>query len=228
MESKQVLAQLQKMGKAQTRKIYLRHGYGEPLYGVSFADLGAMKKKIKTDHALAEALWKSGIADARILATMIADPAKLTEKECERWADETNFRTLSDYVGDLIARSPKALPMAKAWVHSDDEGKRRLARVIVTVLGREGRAPPVSLQRDILKRIEKEIHTAENWTRYGMMYTLIGIGGYCTELRAEAIAAAKRIGKVEFDPGETNCKMPDAVPYIERMVTHAAKRKSGN
>jgi 3-methyladenine DNA glycosylase AlkD len=222
------LAQLQKMGKAQTRKIYLRHGYGEPLYGVSFADLGAMKKKIKTDHALAEALWKSGIADARILATMIADPAKLTEKECERWADETNFRTLSDYVGDLIARSPKALPMAKAWVHSDDEGKRRLARVIVTVLGREGRAPPVSLQRDILKRIEKEIHTAENWTRYGMMYTLIGIGGYCTELRAEAIAAAKRIGKVEFDPGETNCKMPDAVPYIERMVTHAAKRKSGN
>jgi 3-methyladenine DNA glycosylase AlkD len=216
------------MGKAQARKIYLRHGYAEPLYGVSFADLGALKRKIKTDHALAEALWQSGNADARILATMVADPTKLSEKECERWADETNFRTLGDYVGNLIGRSPHGLSIAKAWVSSDDPRRRRLAGVVVAVLAREGRPPPVSLQREMLKRIEKEIHGAENWSRYGMMYSLIGIGAYCPELRADAIAAARRIGKVEFDPGETDCKMPDPVPYIEKTVAHAAKRKSGN
>jgi hypothetical protein len=52
---------------------------------------------------------------------------------------------------------------------------------------------------------------------------LIGIGIAKPALRNKAIAAAKRIGKVEVDHGETNCKTPDAVTYIEKAV----KRQSG-
>ena len=37
----------------------------------------------------------------------------------------------------------------------------------------------------------------------------------------KAIETARRIGKVQVDHGETNCKTPDAVPYIEK----AANRK---
>jgi hypothetical protein len=50
---------------------------------------------------------------------------------------------------------------------------------------------------------------------------LISIGVYKPALRKKAIEAARRIGKVEVDHGETNCKTPDAVPYIEK----AARRK---
>ncbi len=35
------------------------------------------------------------------------------------------------------------------------------------------------------------------------------------------LEAATRIGKVDVDHGQTSCKTPDAVPYIEK----AAKRK---
>lgn len=50
---------------------------------------------------------------------------------------------------------------------------------------------------------------------------LISIGVFNPALRAKAIEAVERIGKVEVDHGETNCKTPDAVPYIEK----ATKRK---
>ena len=226
VEPKQVLLQLEKLGKAQARKTYLRHGYAEPLYGVSFADLGALKKRIKTNHSLAEGLWKSGNADARILATMVADPTKLTEAQADRWAKEANFRTLRDYLGCLAGESPLALPLAAKWNAADDPALRQLSGAIVAYMNREGRDVPVSLQKAMLKRIERDIHTADNWSRYGMMYSLIGIGAYCPALTGEVIAAAKRIGKVEFDPGETDCKMPDPIPYIEKTIAHNKRRKA--
>lgn len=222
-----MLQKLEKLGKPQTRKIYLRHGYAEPLFGVSFADLNALKKKIKTDQALADALWKSGNADARILAAMVADPQQVTPARARKWVREANFRTLRDYVGWLVAHSPHALELAEKWTRSKDTGERQAGGVILAKMGQEGKPVPLEISRKLLERIEREIHTADNWSRYGMMYSLIGIGAYNPALRDDAIAAAKRIGKVEFDPGETNCKMPDPVPYIERTVAHLARQKKG-
>jgi hypothetical protein len=50
---------------------------------------------------------------------------------------------------------------------------------------------------------------------------LISIGILKPALRKRAIEAAKRIGKVEVDHGETNCKTPNAVSSIEK----ASQRK---
>ena len=74
MKLAEVLGRLERMGTVQNRKIYRRHGAGEKLYGVSFANLGKLKKHIKTDHQLAQRLWASGNVDARTLATMVGDP----------------------------------------------------------------------------------------------------------------------------------------------------------
>ena len=73
----------------------------------------------------------------------------------------------------------------------------------------------------MLATIEKQIHRSPNWARYAMNGALISIGVFKPALRKKAIEAAQRIGKVEIDHGETNCKTPDAVPYIEK----ASKRK---
>ena len=60
--------------------MYARHGVGTEMFGVSYANFGKLKKEIRTDHKLAEALWTTGNFDARVLATMIADPQALTAK----------------------------------------------------------------------------------------------------------------------------------------------------
>ena len=37
-------------------------------------------------------------------------------------------------------------------------------------------------------------------------------------------AAARRIGTVEVDHGETGCKTPDAEPYIKKTLAHRKKK----
>ena len=73
----ETLRALEKAGSAQTRKTYLRHGAQEPLFGVSFAVLKTLVKKIGVDQELALALWGTKNHDARVLAMKIADPARI-------------------------------------------------------------------------------------------------------------------------------------------------------
>src|SRR5262245_7914566 len=85
MPARDVLAQLEAMGTEQNRKIYTRHGVAGPMFGVSYANLGALKKKIKVDQGLAEELWDSGNHDARVLAAMVADPRSIAEPTLDAW-----------------------------------------------------------------------------------------------------------------------------------------------
>lgn len=75
-----------------------------------------------------------------------------------------------------------------------------------------------------LKTIEREIHAEPNYVRHVMNRAVIAIGVRNSKLERLAVAAAKRIGKVEVDHGDTNCKTPDAVAYIAKTKAHRAKR----
>src|SRR5512134_536480 len=101
-----VLRELKRLGTAQNVKIYRRHGAGENVYGVSFGDLRPLGKKLGTDHGLALALWGSGNADARCLATMVADPAVMTREEADAWVEDIDYYLHADLVGGLVARTP--------------------------------------------------------------------------------------------------------------------------
>src|ERR1700752_4226901 len=74
MTLSETMKQLEAVGSEQTRKTYRRHGVQMPMFGVKMGDLSKVQKGIKKDHALALALWATGNLDARVLATMIADP----------------------------------------------------------------------------------------------------------------------------------------------------------
>ena len=70
----------------------------------------------------------------------------------------------------------------------------------------------------------RAIHAAPNAEREGMNLAVIAIGCRSPGLRKAAIAAAKRIGKVEVDHGDTACKTPDAAEYIEKSWAHATSK----
>ena len=107
-ELQAVMAQMEAAGTAQNRKVYARHGAAEPMFGVSYADLGKIAKPIKTDHALAAELWDSGNHDARVLALRVADAASVDESLAERWLTGVDNYILAEGLGGLCARSPHA------------------------------------------------------------------------------------------------------------------------
>ena len=221
MTYQKVMSELKKLGTAQNRKIYKRHGAGDKLYGVSFANLKNLKKNIKVDHALAKKLWASGNMDAQTLATMIADPAKITKAEADKWIKDIRYYLLAGMLADVVAKSSFAFPKMNQWMKSPKEYIRQGGYSLLCSLLRDGVKISDADCKKYLKTIEKEIHKSPNRARNVMNYAVMAIGIY--KLEKEALASAKKIGKVEVDHGETSCKTPDAATYIKKA--RSRKRK---
>lgn len=222
MNLQKILTTLKKLGKPQTAAIYKRHGSGDNVFGVLTTEIAKLQKKIKVDHALAMELWKTGNVEARVLALQVADPEKLARADAEGLVKDGPVRFLGCYLSDLLARSPIAEEMMRAWMKSPDEFPREMGYGILGVRLKDDPGSVSDAEAEkVLATIEKEIHRAPNRARYAMNGALISIGIFKPTLRKNAIETGKRIGKVEVDHGETNCKTPDAVPYIEK----ASKRK---
>jgi len=219
----EAMAELKKLGTAQNIKIYKRHGAGDNLFGVSFANLNKLQKKIKVDHQLALQLWESGNCDARTLATMIADPKQITSAQVDKWIANLSHYMLIDLLAGLIAKTYFAKEKMEEWMKSPKEFVRQCGYSILGGLLKNGAGISETDCQGYLKTIEKEIHSSPNRARHSMNGAVIGIGVFKPALTAEAFATAKKIGKVEVDHGETGCKTPDAIDYIQKVLKRARK-----
>ena len=76
MNLSEAMAELEARGTERNRRINRRHGAGERQFSVITADLKKLSKQIKTDQPLAEELWRTGNADARNLAALIASRSR--------------------------------------------------------------------------------------------------------------------------------------------------------
>jgi 3-methyladenine DNA glycosylase AlkD len=218
MTYEQAMAALEEAGSEQTRKTYARHGIAEPMFGVSFAVLGKLQKQIKRDHELALKLWDSGNHDARVLATMIADPAKLTGEQLDARAAALGNSCVTDLFSKMVAASPLASQKARQWKSSAPEFTKAAGWCVIAQLAMSGSAFSDAELIALLKEIESTIHGSPNRARYAMNGALIAIGGARPALSEQAIAAAGRIGDIQVDHGDTACKTPDAAQYIRKML----------
>jgi 3-methyladenine DNA glycosylase AlkD len=219
----EVMRQLEEHGTEQNRKIYRRHGVSEPMFGVSYAALGALRKRIKTDHDLACELWATGNHDARILATMVADPRRTEQGLIEEWAADLRYHALTDAFVQLVAKTPAARAFAERWIEADDEQLERAGWHLLGQLATNDPALPDAFFEPYLRRIAAAIHASKNRVREAMNNALIAIGSRA-ELEDAALATAAAVGTVHVDHGETNCKTPDAASYIRKMAARQRER----
>ena len=192
------LAELQQLGTAQNVKTYRRHGAGENVYGVSFANLKLMKKRIKFDQELAVQLWATGNTDACTLALMIADPQQLTVKLAEAWLKDMTYCALTCYLAELVSKSSHSTKLMLKWMSSKKEIVRVTGYAILSTVLRDD---PASLTDEFcaeqLTRIEAEIHGSANSARHAMSMAICAIGIWKPALKETAIETARRIGHVD-------------------------------
>jgi len=225
MDWQAAMAHLKKTGTAQARKIYARHGVSGDQYGVSYAELGRLKKQIKTDHALAVAMWATGNHDARVLSTMVADPLQVDLRLADAWAKDLDNYCLTDAVAGLLANSPKVRNKFSKWTKSKQEWIGVLGYSLLNRRALDVETPDDEFVNDevlaaYIAEIERTIHVRPNRTRHAMNMALIAIGVRNAHLQKLVLAAAKRIGKVEVDHGQTSCQTPDAAAYIAKTLAH--------
>jgi 3-methyladenine DNA glycosylase AlkD len=217
-----IMSALKSKGKEQTRKLYSRHSMDpKRVLGVSTADMKLIAKTIRGQQDLALELSKTGIMEAMYMAGMVADGAKLTAADLNGWLDRAKgLQMVSEYtVPWLTAENPQARTLALRWIKSKKE--HIAAAGWCTYGGLLALKPDNELDlaevESLLNTVVKQIHKAPNRVRHTMNLYVISVGGYVTPLLAKAKAAARQIGEVTVDMGETACKVPDALAYIEKM-----------
>ena len=217
-----ILATLKSKGKENTRKIYSRHGIDpNRVYGVSTADLKLIAKTIRGQQDLACQLMGTNIMDAMYLAGMVADGAKLTAAQLNEWlAAAEGLQMISEYtVPWLAVEHPKARELALKWMKSKKE--HIAAAGWCTYGGIVALQPDAALDlaeiQSLLDLIVLQVHTAPNRVRHTMNLFVISVGGYVKPLNKQAKAAARLIGPVQVNMGETACKVPLATEYIAKI-----------
>lgn len=216
-----IMKKLEAMGSEQTKKTFIRHGAQEPLFGVKVGDLKKLVKDVRKDQTLARALYETGNSDAMYLAGLTVNPKTMDRETLQAWAKRANWYLLAEYtVAGVAAESPYALELAREWMQSSDE--------MIAACGWSTYANYISITQDedldleeirrLLQQIAATIHSEKNRVRYTMNMFVIVVGSYVRPLHEEAVQVAEAIGKVQVHMGQTACKVPDAVPYIEKTV----------
>ena len=217
---KQVMSELKKKGDAQTRKTFARHGAPPGTLGVKIGELKTIAKKIKGNQSLACELYETGVSDAMYLAGIVADGSQMTKKQLDSWAKSATWHMVSEYtVPGVAAESPLAHELAMKWINSKKEsiaagGWCTYSGIIAT---RPDEELDLSEIEDLLNHVVAHIHKAPNQVRSTMNGFVIAVGAYVKPLLKKAKAAAKRIGPVSVDMGDTACKVPQALAYIEKV-----------
>lgn len=232
MTAAEILAEMKPLAKESYKKTLLNHGIPEPVLGVSVEHMKKIQKRVKKDYQLALDLYETGIYDAMYLAGLIADDARMTKKDLQRWVDKANSGSLCSYtVPWVAAESSHGWEMALKWIDAKNEGiaSAGWATLVSLISIKEDSELDLPKLKELLKRVEKSIHDAPNSVRYAMNMFVIGLGTYVKSLGDLALKAGEKIGKVTVDMGQTACKVPYAPDYINKVRkrgTVGKKRKT--
>jgi 3-methyladenine DNA glycosylase AlkD len=175
---------------------------GMARYGISTAGtLGVpvyvirrMAKEAGRDHALAEQLWNSGIHEARILATLVDDPAKVTARQMDRWARDFDSWDVCDHAcHNLFRYSPLAFKKAAQWAGSKREFVRRAGFSLMAGLAVKARDASDEQFAAFLLLIAEAAGDDRNMAKKAVNWALRQIGKRNRRLHKMAIAAAEKI-----------------------------------
>lgn len=220
MTLREVMIELESMGTEQTRKIFKNHGAKEPLFGVKVGDLKKIVRKVKKDHELSLALFKTGNSDAMYLAGLIADEDQITKKQLQEWAQKANWYLISEYtVPWITAESRFGHELAMEWIESDKENMASAGWATLASLVSIKNDDELDIQEldNLLDRVQNNIHAAPNRVRYAMNGFVIALGSYVKALTNKSINTGKEIGRVKVEMGGTACKVPFSPEYIEKV-----------
>ena len=218
-----VMVQLRSAGTEQNRKVYARHGAAEPMFGVSYKDLGRIAKPLRTDHALGGDLWDSGNHDARVLALRVADASAMTKTRARRWLRDVDNYILAEALGGLLAQTRQARELSNEWRDSPSEWPASVGWFLVACTAEQRDIWSADELRTLMGQICAEIAERPNRVRHEMNAVLIAIGLRDGNLRRSVLKLAADIGPIQVDHGETGCKTPAIAPYIDRTLAHREK-----
>ncbi len=213
----ETLAQLKSLGDEKVRAHNAKNGAGDNQFGVKRGDLRKLADKIKTNHELALALWKTGNIDAQQLATLLIKVDLLSADELERMVKSVTFAWLADWLHSYVTKLHEGKEtLRQKWMTSDNPWTARAGWQLTA--GRVAKSPEGLDLEALLGRIEKEMGSARPEVQWTMNMCLAEIGIHFTKHRKRALAIGEKLGIYRDYPCSKGCTSPFAPIWINEMV----------
>ena len=195
MTADEVVARLVSLGNPEALEGMARYGIAtDRALGVSMPQLRQVARETGTNHTLAQELWRTGIHDARILASLIDTPAEVTPQQAEEWAGDLDSWDVCDQcVMNLFARMPHAASTAMEWSCSSEEFVKRAGFVIMARRASSDRNDDNVSFQAFLAAIERESTDGRNFVKKGVNWALREIGARNSALHVQTIEVATRL-----------------------------------
>jgi 3-methyladenine DNA glycosylase AlkD len=199
MTAARILASLRALANPANVAGMARYGISTTgTLGVPVVELRLMAREIGRDHNLAAELWDSGIHEARILATIIDEPALVTRRQMQAWARDFDSWDVCDQACSNVFRyTPHAWDMAVKWSTAKPEFVRRSAFSLMAGLANKDKKSPDARFEALLPIIAAASTDNRNMVRKAVNWALRAIGKRNANLRRAAIAAAHEIRAID-------------------------------
>jgi 3-methyladenine DNA glycosylase AlkD len=194
-----ILAQLQSLANPANVAGMARFGISsQGTLGVSVAEIRRIARSVGRNHELAQEMWASGIHEARILATIVDEPARVTRRQMDQWARDFDSWDVCDQAcQNLFWRTEHAWPMVEKWSGAHAEFVRRAGFALIARLASKQKDTPEERWEEALRLIVQAATDERNFVRKAVNWALREIGGRTPELRRRAIATAKQIRAID-------------------------------
>ena len=163
-------------------------------YGVAMKDIKALGKQLGRNHALALALWDTGVYEARMLTSFVGDPEQLTPAQMDRWCKEfDNWAYCDTLCFNLFDRSPHAWAKVEKWSRSSGEFEKRTAFALLWSLSLHDKRSGDEPFLEGLALVEREAGDERNFVKKAVNMALRAIGRRSRALHAAAVEVARRL-----------------------------------
>jgi 3-methyladenine DNA glycosylase AlkD len=194
-----VLEQLRDKGSAQNVEGMGKFGMAtDQRLGVPIPEMRKIAKGIGKDHELALELWKTGVQEARIVASMIDVPEDVTEDQMEAWVVDFNSWDVCDQVClNLFEKTSFAQQKIDEWSVREEEFVKRAAYALIAGLAWHDKKAADDQFIGYFPAIKRGATDERNYVKKAVSWSLRNIGKRNSVLNAAAIRAAKEIQQMD-------------------------------
>jgi 3-methyladenine DNA glycosylase AlkD len=163
-------------------------------YGVSMASMKRLAKRLGTDHDLADALWSTELYEARIVASMVDEPPRVTSAQMDRWCGDFDNWAICDTVCfNLFDRAPCAWQKIEPWSRRPEEFVKRGSLALLWSLALHDKVAADELFVNGLELVERGALDDRPMVTKAASMALYAIGRRNAALWAAATTAAESL-----------------------------------
>ena len=198
--------------------------------GVPIPVLRKLAQEAGRNHEMAAELWASGIHEARILATLIDDPARVTRRQMDRWAGDLDSWDVCDQAcQNLFRYTPWAFAKAAEWARARREFVRRAGFSLMAGLAVKARTASDAQFEAFFPLIAEAAVDDRNMVKKAVNWALRQIGKRNPSLSVKALATAEEIRNL--DSRAARWIAADALRELRRIPSRnaeGAEKRGGN